>query len=154
MASDDPFDLERFVAAQAGVWDDVSAELAAGAKRSHWMWFVFPQLAALGRSQTARHYGIRSLAEAKAYSRHPLLGPRLVQSAAWMLAVPPGRSALQVLGSPDDLKLRSSMTLFERAAPEVAPFAQVLDRYYGGERDAATIDLLAADPTASAQAPA
>ena len=140
--TDDPFDLARFVAAQAPVWDAVSAELRAAAKRSHWMWFVFPQLAALGRSSTARFYGIASLAEAQAYRQHALLGPRLVQACEWLLAAPAGRSALQVMGSPDDLKLRSSMTLFERAAPGESVFRRVLDRYYGGVPDALTLDLL------------
>jgi uncharacterized protein (DUF1810 family) len=138
----DPFDLQRFVDAQAPVWDDVAAELKAGRKSSHWMWFVFPQLAALGRSSTARHYGIRSVDEARAYASHPLLARRLVQCADWLLAVPAGRSAHDVMGSPDDLKLRSSMSLFERVWPAQPQFRRVLDRFYGGEPDPLTTELL------------
>lgn len=133
--------LERFVAAQAPVWPAVCAELAAGAKRSHWMWYVFPQLAALGRSPTARVYGLADLAEARAYWAHPLLGPRLKAVATLLLGVH-GRSVHQIFGPPDDLKLRSCMTLFERAAPEEPVFAQVLSRYYGGARDPMTLSLL------------
>ena len=137
--------LERFVAAQAPVWPTVCAELAAGAKRSHWMWYVFPQLAALGRSPTARFYGLADLTEARAYWAHPLLGPRLKEGAMLLLAVR-GRSAHEILGSPDDLKLRSCMTLFERAAPDEPVFAQVLSRYYGGARDPMTLGLLDRSP--------
>lgn len=142
------FDLDRFVTAQQPVWADVQAELAAGHKRTHWMWFVFPQLVQLGRSATARHYGIAGLAEAHAYLAHPLLGPRLLACVALLLAVPAGRSALQVMGSPDDLKLRSCMTLFAEAAAAAgadrAPFDAVLARYHGGAPDPATLALLAA----------
>lgn len=137
----DPFDLQRFVAAQDPVYPQVVAELAAGAKTSHWMWFVFPQLAQLGRSGIARHYGIVSLAEAQAYALHPLLGERLRECCRLLMAVQ-GRSALQIFGSIDTLKLRSCMTLFERAAPHQALFVQVLDRYHGGERDPLTLSLL------------
>ncbi len=137
----DPFDLQRFVDAQAAVWPQVRRELAAGAKSSHWMWFVFPQLRSLGRSVTARRYGIASLAEASAYFRHPVLGQRLKEAGELMLAVE-GRTARQILGPPDDLKLRSCMTLFERAAPDEPLFGRVLDRYCGGERDDATLGLL------------
>jgi uncharacterized protein (DUF1810 family) len=138
----DPFDLQRFVDALARVYASVTAELAAGAKTSHWMWFVFPQLKGLGRSATALHYGIGSLDEARAYWRHPLLGARLRECGALLLALPPGRSALQVFGSIDVLKLKSCLTLFERAAPDELLFGALLDRFYGGERDAATLDLL------------
>jgi uncharacterized protein (DUF1810 family) len=134
----DPFDLQRFVDAQAGVWADVQAELAAGAKRSHWMWFVFPQLASLGRSATARHYGLASVDEARAYWAHPLLGPRLRACCEQLMALH-GRSLHQVFGSPDDLKLRSCMTLFERAVPGEPLFAQVLERYCAGQRDPLTL---------------
>ena len=134
----DPFDLQRFVAAQARVYTDVEAELKAGAKTSHWMWFVFPQLKGLGRSSTALHYGIGSLEEAQAYWRHPLLGARLRQCCAWLMALPQERTAAQVFGSIDTLKLRSCLTLFERAAPDEPVFGALLDRFYGGERDAAT----------------
>lgn len=134
-------ELDRFVSAQAPVYDEVLAELRAGRKTSHWMWFVFPQLRALGRSGTARRFGIADLGEAVAYAADPLLGARLVECAELVLAVE-GRSAHQIFGSPDDLKLRSSMTLFERAAPAQPVFAQVLDRYYAGERDPLTLQAL------------
>ena len=142
---DDPHDLQRFVAAQDAVYDRVRAELAAGAKRSHWMWFVFPQLKALGRSSTARHYGIASLAEAQAYARHPVLGPRLVECTRLMLAVN-GKTALQILGSPDDLKFRSCMTLFEQAMPQEPAFRQALEKYGGGEADRLTLEWLGRAP--------
>ena len=138
----DHFDLERFVRAQEPVIADVRRELRAGRKRSHWMWFVFPQLRALGRSPTAQRYGIASLAEAQAYMAHPVLGPRLVECAELVRAVQ-GRSAHEIFGSPDDLKLRSSMTLFAAARPEAAAFADVLRRYFGGEPDPLTTELLA-----------
>ena len=138
----DPFDLQRFVDAQARVYASVTAELAAGLKSSHWMWFVFPQLKGLGRSPTALQYGIGSLDEARAYWRHPLLGARLQECCALLLALPSGRSALQVFGSIDVLKLRSCLTLFERAAPDETVFGALLERFYGGERDAATLALL------------
>jgi len=140
MASDaDPFDLQRFVTAQAPVYDRVTAELAAGLKTSHWMWFVFPQLKSLGRSSTALHYGIGSLDEARAYWRHPLLGARLTQCGELLMVLPPGRSAPQIFGAIDALKLRSCLTLFERAAPDESLFGALLQRYCNGERDAATL---------------
>jgi uncharacterized protein (DUF1810 family) len=138
----DPFDLQRFVDAQERVYASVTAELAAGSKTSHWMWFVFPQLEGLGRSSTARHYGINSLDEARAYWHHPLLGARLRECCALLQALPPGRTALQVFGSIDELKLCSCLTLFERAAPDEPLFAELLERFYRGERDAATLGLL------------
>jgi uncharacterized protein (DUF1810 family) len=137
----DPFDLQRFVSAQDGVWPDVQAELAAGAKTSHWMWFVFPQLAGLGRSGTARFYGIASLAEARAYWAHPVLGARLKEGCGLLVALQ-GRTARQVFGPIDALKLRSCLTLFERAAPDEPVFGRLLDKYYAGERDAATQQML------------
>lgn len=145
MARDDgdPFDLARFVDAQSPLYDEVRAELAAGSKRSHWMWFVFPQHRALGRSATALHYGIGSADEARAYARHAVLGPRLRECCALLLAAPASRSAHDILGSPDDLKLRSSMTLFAAALPDEPLFARVLDRFYGGARDERTLALLA-----------
>ena len=142
MAANDPHDLERFVGAQAPVWTQVCAELASGRKRSHWMWFVFPQLRGLGTSAMAERYGIGSRAEAAAYLAHPLLGARLVECTRLMLAADEGRSALAILGSPDDLKFRSSMTLFEAVAADPAPFAAALESFYGGERDAVTLGLL------------
>ncbi|KWX67173.1 DUF1810 domain-containing protein [Mycobacterium sp. NAZ190054] len=138
--SDDPFDLERFVTAQDRVYATVLTELRAGAKRSHWIWFVFPQLRGLGRSPTAQRYGIASLDEAKAYLAHPVLGPRLRECAA-LLVQHQGRSATSILGSPDDLKVRSSMTLFARAGDD-AVFPAVLDAFYGGREDPATLELL------------
>ena len=139
--ADDPFDLQRFVDAQQPVIDEVRAELAAGAKASHWMWFIFPQLQSLGRSSMARHYGLASLDEAKAYWQHPLLGPRLKECSELVLAVQ-GKTALQILGSPDDLKFCSCMTLFERAAPDEPVFGRALQKFYAGRRDAMTLQLL------------
>jgi uncharacterized protein (DUF1810 family) len=123
--------LDRFVEAQDGVYDDALAELSTGRKRTHWMWFIFPQIAGLGSSPTAQFYAIASLDEAKAYLAHPVLGPRLRECARALLTVD-GRSARDIFGYPDDLKLRSSMTLFARAADDPAPFQAVLDRYYDG----------------------
>jgi uncharacterized protein (DUF1810 family) len=136
-------DLQRFVAAQDPVYGQVCAELAAGRKASHWMWFVFPQLRDLGRSATARFYGLASRAEALAYWQHPVLGARLRQCARLVLAVQ-GRTAHDIFGSPDDLKLRSCMTLFAAVAPEEPVFAQVLQRFFGGEPDPRTLALLGA----------
>ncbi|MDQ0475188.1 DUF1810 domain-containing protein [Labrys wisconsinensis] len=138
--TDDPFDLERFVTAQVGSYDTALQELRAGRKRSHWMWFVFPQLRGLGLSATARFYGIGSLAEARAYREHPVLGPRLVATTQAMLQHR-GFSAHAILGSPDDLKFRSSMTLFARLDP-AGPFRAALDAFYAGEEDGATLRLL------------
>jgi uncharacterized protein (DUF1810 family) len=139
----DPHGLERFVQAQAPVYGQVCAELAAGQKRSHWMWFVFPQLAELGHSSTAQFYGIGSRAEALAYRQHPLLGARLAQCTSLVLAVQ-GRTALQVFHSPDDLKFRSCMTLFQAVAPEAPLFREALDKFYGGQGDPLTLSLLQA----------
>jgi uncharacterized protein (DUF1810 family) len=145
MSGADPHDLERFVVAQddGDTFQTALAELRAGAKRSHWMWFVFPQIAGLGSSPTARHYAIRSLAEAKAYLAHPVLGPRLRESAAALVELQGGDDADAILGSVDALKLRSSITLFARADPAQPVFAAVLERYYGGRADPATEDRLA-----------
>ncbi len=137
----DPYQLQRFVDAQAPVYPQVCAELRAGAKSSHWMWFVFPQLRELGRSPNARFYGIGSLGEARAYAQHPVLGPRL-RTCVELLLVHRGRSASQMLGSPDDLKLRSSLTLFARAAPHEAVFGRALAQFYDGAGDPLTLDLL------------
>jgi len=137
---DDAFGLQRFVDAQAPVFRQVCAELAAGRKTSHWMWFVFPQLKGLGRSATAQHYGIGAAAEARAYWDHPLLGPRLKQCTELVLAVE-GRSAHEIFGPPDDLKFRSCMTLFARATGEPL-FTRALDKFFGGKPDPATLELL------------
>ena len=135
--ADPPSDLGRFERAQRGTYAAAVEELRAGRKRSHWMWFVFPQIAGLGRSATAREFAISSLDEARAYLAHPVLGPRL-RECAGILAGLGGRSADEVLGPIDAMKLRSSMTLFLRAAPDEPVFAQVLDRYFGGVADEQT----------------
>jgi uncharacterized protein (DUF1810 family) len=139
--SDDPHDLTRFVDAQRTHYDDALAEVRAGRKRTHWMWFVFPQLGGLGSSDQARRYAIRDLDEARAYLAHPVLGPRLTQIAEVALGVD-GRSAAEVFGSPDDLKLRSSATLFAHVSPPGSPFHRLLDRYFGGRPDTRTLALL------------
>lgn len=138
---EDPHDLQRFVEAQNPVIDEVKTELRSGRKRSHWMWFVFPQMEGLGRSEMARRYAIASRGEAEAYLSHPVLGPRLRECTALVNAVE-GRSANEIFGSPDDLKFRSSMTLFEAVADESTPFRTALDNYYDGDRDTKTLDLL------------
>src|SRR6185437_4772648 len=139
----DAFDLARFVAAQAPVIEAVRRELAAGRKQSHWMWFVFPQLRGLGRSSTALRYGISGLAEARAYLAHPVLGPRLIECTELVNGIT-GRSAHDIFGSPDDMKFRSSMTLFARADPAATAFRATLDVFFGGEPDRLTEDMLAA----------
>jgi uncharacterized protein (DUF1810 family) len=140
---DDRFDLERFVKAQDGIHDLALAELRAGEKRSHWMWFVFPQLAGLGSSPTAQNYAIRSLAEARAYLAHPVLGPRLVECVQAANAVNE-RSAGDIFGYPDELKFRSSLTLFLLAAASAAkaPFQRALDKYFDGQGDQLTLKKL------------
>jgi uncharacterized protein (DUF1810 family) len=141
----DPYNLDRFIAAQDPVFDRVCAELAAGHKRSHWMWFIFPQLRGLGSSPTAQRFGLDSLAEARAYLTHPLLGERLRRCTELVNRVE-GRSVQEIFGYPDDLKFRSSMTLFARAAVGAGePFQEALAKYYGGEEDRLTRELLAAD---------
>ena len=137
---DDPFNLQRFVDAQedAAIYARALAELRAGRKQSHWIWFVFPQIAGLGASPMSQAYAIRSLEEARAYLDHPLLGPRLRESAEALLAAAPGASAEAILGGIDAIKVRSSMTLFTRAASEEQLFESVLARFYGDERDPET----------------
>jgi uncharacterized protein (DUF1810 family) len=138
----DAFDLARFVDAQAPVYAQVQAELAAGRKRTHWMWFVFPQIAGLGRSAMAQRYAIGSRAEAVDYLDHPLLGARLRECGALVLSAH-GPSALDILGPPDDLKFHSCMTLFDAIAPtQETLFAQCLQRFFEGTRDSATLALL------------
>lgn len=134
----DPHDLERFVQAQAGVYDAALGELRAGRKRSHWMWFVFPQIEGLGSSTLSRHYAIRSLDEARAYLAHPLLGPRLIDCTQAVNALH-GRGAHEIFGAPDDLKFRSSMTLFAQAAGPDSDFARALTKYFEGDRDPTTL---------------
>jgi uncharacterized protein (DUF1810 family) len=136
---EDPFDLQRFVTAQdrGGAFDAALDELRRGRKVSHWMWFVFPQIAGLGSSQTARHFAISGLDEARAYLDHPLLGARLIEAAAVTAAIE-GRTADEVFGATDALKLRSSMTLFARARPGEPTFERVLRRFFGGEADPET----------------
>ncbi len=134
---DDPCNLERFVVAQSAVFDDVRSQLREGRKKSHWMWFVFPQLEGLGVSQTARAVAISGLAEPRAYLAHPVLGPRLRECCALVNRVE-GRSAHEIFGDPDDMKFRSCLTLFAAAAPGEEVFAQALEKYFGGERDGRT----------------
>lgn len=130
------FDLQRFVRAQAETYEPALAELRAGRKRSHWMWFIFPQLRGLGRSETSRFYGLEGLAEARAYLAHPVLGPRLRESLAAVAAAP--GNAEEIMGPVDGMKLRSCATLFARVAPEEPLFAAVLDRFFDGRPDPAT----------------
>lgn len=141
MADSDKHGLNRFVEAQAGVYDQALAELRGGRKRTHWMWFVFPQIAGLGTSEMARFYAIADRGEAAAYLDHPLLGPRLRECAEALLGVE-GRTALEILGSPDDLKARSCMTLFAELAGPGSVFRQVLDKYYQGESCRRTLEIL------------
>jgi uncharacterized protein (DUF1810 family) len=131
-------DMQRFVEAQARVIDRVRLELKAGAKKSHWMWFVFPQIAGLGRSETARFYALASLEEARSYALHPVLGARLRECTRAVLAVH-GKTARDIFGPPDDLKFRSCMTLFAHATSDPL-FRQALERYFGGEEDKATLE--------------
>ncbi|WP_027569763.1 DUF1810 domain-containing protein [Bradyrhizobium sp. URHA0013] len=136
----DPFDLIRFVRAQDPVYRDIQGELTRGRKQSHWMWFVFPQVAGLGFSAMSQRYAIASRAEAKAYLAHPILGPRLIECTRLVLAIE-GRSINAILGAPDDAKCRSSMTLFDAVSNEPV-FDEALARYFSGERDGATLEIL------------
>jgi uncharacterized protein (DUF1810 family) len=134
--------MQRFLDAQAPIYADVCAELAAGRKRSHWMWFIFPQLRGLGHSATSWHYGLDSRGEARQYWQHPVLGARLLQCTRLVLDTG-GRTAHDIFGPPDDLKLRSCMTLFREVAPEQPAFGLVLERFHGGQPDRRTLELLA-----------
>ena len=138
---DDAFGLARFIEAQDPVWDDVISELRQGSKTSHWIWFVFPQLKGLGRSSTAQYYGIGSRAEAEAYLKHPVLGPRLIECTELLLVVE-GRSIEAILGGIDAMKFRSSMTLFAEIDPEQTVFREALEKYFGGQKDPLTLSLL------------
>ena len=133
--------LDRFVEAQAPVYDRALAELKAGRKQSHWKWFVFPQIAGLGRSPMAQHYAIQNLAEARAYLAHPLLGARLRECTQAVIAVE-SRTAHEIFGSPDDLKFRSCLTLFAHAAPDEKLFRAALEEYFGEEADVLTLEKL------------
>ena len=137
----DSYDLNRFVEAQRDEYDQALSEIRSGRKRTHWMWYVFPQVDGLADSATSRHFAIKSLDEARAYLAHPVLGPRLLECAEAVLAVE-GRSASDIFGSPDDLKLRSSATLFAAVYPKSA-FDRLLDKYYGGVPDEMTLHLIA-----------
>lgn len=137
----DPFDLQRFLDAQAPIFDQVRAELRQGRKRSHWMWFIFPQIAGLGHSAMAARYAISSLAEAQAYLAHPVLGPRL-RGCTELVNDVEGRSITEILGRLDDMKFRSSMTLFAQATIDNRIFTDALQKYFGGEADSLTLDRL------------
>jgi len=139
--SADPYGLDRFVQAQAADYEQALSEIRGGRKRSHWMWYIFPQYEGLGTSPTSRRYAIRSLAEASAYLSHPVLGPRLLDCAEAAIGLE-AESAFQVFGSPDDMKLQSSATLFAGVSPPGSVFARLLDKYFRGQRDDNTLRLL------------
>ncbi|HEV7815867.1 MAG TPA: DUF1810 domain-containing protein [Janthinobacterium sp.] len=139
----DRFNLQRFVEAQRALYGTVTAQLQAGRKRSHWMWFIFPQIAGLGRSEMARRFAISGLAEARAYLGHALMGERLRECSRLVAAIE-GRSIAEIFGAPDDLKFHSSMTLFAEAAPDEPLFGACLQKYFQGRRDAATLSRLQA----------
>jgi uncharacterized protein (DUF1810 family) len=145
--TDDPYLLGRFVLAQQDDFEQVLAEIRGGKKRTHWMWYIFPQIDGLAFSSTSKHYAIKNNEEAKAYLAHPILGPRLLECAEAVLHVE-GRTATDIFGSPDDLKLRSCATLFACVSPPGSVFDRLLDKYYGGERDRKTLRLLGIDPEA------
>ena len=138
---EDPHQLERFLVAQEGTYEQALAELRREKKRTHWIWYVFPQLDGLGSSPIARFYAIKSIAEAKAYLLHPVLGPRLIECAEALLPIQ-GKTATEILGFPDDLKLRSSATLFKAVSEPDSVFTRVIDRYFHGNPDQKTLDLL------------
>lgn len=141
MSTDDPHGLKRFLSAQDGVYERALSELKDGQKRTHWMWYIFPQIDGLGYSPTARHYAIRSHEEARQYLNHPVLGKRLLECTEAVVALR-GGSLSEIFGYPDDMKFRSSMTLFEQVAGPGSVFSSALDRYCKGERDTATLRLL------------
>jgi uncharacterized protein (DUF1810 family) len=145
----DPHALSRFLEAQAHNYSAALRELRAGAKQSHWMWYVFPQVAGLGFSSMAQRYAIRTQEEARAYLAHPVLGPRLVECAEALLEVK-DRSAEQIMGNPDCLKLQSSLTLFSAISPPASVFDRVLEKYYDGAKDPKTLQYLARDGSARA----
>jgi uncharacterized protein (DUF1810 family) len=141
----DPYDLDRFVRAQHGDYAQALSEIKSGKKHSHWMWFIFPQLEGLAFSSTSRRYAIKSLDEARAYLAHPVLGPRVLECAQAVVDLD-GRSAAEIFGSPDDLKLRSCATLFACVSPAGSVFHRLLEKYYNGGLDARTLRLLGVDP--------
>lgn len=144
-SSDDPYDLNRFVRAQASDYERALSEIRSGRKRTHWMWYIFPQIDGLAFSSTSKVYAIKSVEEAKAYLEHPILGPRLRECAEAVIGVE-GRSATEIFGSPDDLKLRSCATLFACVSPPGSAFDRLLEKYYRGERDGKTLQLLGNAP--------
>ncbi len=141
MNPDDPYDLNRFLSAQEGIYERALAELKGGQKLTHWMWFIFPQIDGLGYSPTAKRYSIKSIEEARQYLNHPVLGKRLLECAEAVVALK-GGSVSEIFGYPDDLKFKSSMTLFEKIAGSDSVFSLALDRYCHGERDAMTLGLI------------
>lgn len=141
MNTDDPYDLNRFLSAQEGVYERALAELEGGQKRTHWMWYIFPQIDGLGSSPTAKRYSIKSIEEARQYLNHPVLGKRLLECTEAVVALK-GESLSEIFGYPDDLKFKSSMTLFEKITGSGSLFSSALERYCHGERDAATLRLL------------
>ena len=143
--ADDPYDLNRFVQAQKADYEQALSEIKSGRKCSHWMWYIFPQFEGLGFSAISKEYSIKSVAEAEAYLRHPVLGPRLTECAEAVLSVK-GRSAYDIFGSPDDMKLRSCATLFACVSPAGSVFDRLLDQYFRGERDHKTLRLLGIPP--------
>ena len=144
-SSDDPYDLRRFVRAQEADYEQALSEIRSGKKRTHWMWYIFPQIDGLGFSSTAKRYAIKSIVEAKAYLDHPILGPRLMECAEAVVGVK-GRSATEIFGTPDDLKLRSCATLFACVSPRDSVFDRLLTKYYRGERDNKTLHLVGIGP--------
>ena len=143
--SDDPYGLRRFVRAQENDYEQALSEIRSGKKRTHWMWYIFPQIDGLAFSSTSKHYSIKSIEEAKAYLNHPVLGPRLLECAEAVVRVE-GRSATDIFGSPDDLKLRSCATLFACVSPPGSVFDRLLRKYYRGGRDGKTLQLLGIAP--------
>jgi uncharacterized protein (DUF1810 family) len=144
-SQEDPYHLSRFLEAQAGDYDQALSEIRNGQKQTHWMWYIFPQIDGLAVSSISKDYSIKSIDEAKAYLEHPVLGPRLLECAEAVVGVE-GRSATEIFGSPDDLKLRSCATLFACVSPPGSVFDRLLGKYYGGGRDGKTLDLLGITP--------
>ena len=144
-SAEDPYDLNRFVRAQQNAYAQALSEIRSGRKRSHWIWYIFPQIDGLGFSSTSKHYAIKSVQEAQAYLEHPVLGPRLVECAEAALQIA-GRSATEIFGSPDDMKVRSCATLFASVSPAASVFQRLLSKYYPNGHDGKTLRLLGIDP--------